>query len=59
MKLSVQWRKKSLQPKTSKPIQKVRWDILGLPDPRKVPSSVPIEEIRRQVQDISSKNFKL
>ncbi len=59
MKLSRQWRKNSLAPKTSKPMQKVRWDVLGLPDPRKVPSSIPIEEIRRQVQDISSKGIKL
>ncbi len=59
MKLSMHWRKNSLPPKTSKPIQKVRWDVLGLSDPSKVPSGVPIEEIRRQAQDISSTGFRL
>lgn len=59
MKFTTQWGGKSLRPKTSKPIQKIRWDVLGLPDPKKVPSSIPIEEIRRQVQDISSKDIKL
>ena len=59
MKLSLQWGKNSLPPKTSKRIQKVRWDVLGLSDPSKVPSAVPIEEIRRQVQDISSSGIRV
>ncbi len=59
MKLSMQWRKNSLPPKTSKPIQKVRWDVLGLPNLGKVSSSVSIEEIRQQVQHISSTGIRL
>ena len=55
MKLTMQWGGKSQRPKACKPPQKVRWNLLGIPDPRKGPPPVPIEEIRRQAQDISSR----
>ena len=55
MKLTMQWGGKSQRPKACKPPQKIRWNLLGIPDPRKGPSPVPIEEIRRQAQAISSR----
>lgn len=55
MKLTMQWGGKSQRPKACKPPQKIRWNLLGIPDPRKGPPPVPIEEIRRQAQAISSR----
>ncbi len=55
MKLTMQWGGKSQRPKACKPPQKIRWNLLGIPDPRKELSPVPIEEIRRQAQAISSR----
>ncbi len=55
MKLTMKWGGKSQRPKTCRPPQKVRWNLLGIPDPRKDPPAVPIEEIRRQAQAISSR----
>ncbi|MDR4493174.1 MAG: hypothetical protein R3B74_01905 [Nitrospirales bacterium] len=55
MKLTMQWGGKNQRPKACKPPQKIRWNLLGIPDPRKGPPPVPIEEIRRQAQVISSR----
>jgi len=55
MKLTMQWGGKGQRPKACKPPQKIRWNLLGIPDPRKGPPPVPIEEIRRQAQAISSR----
>ena len=55
MKLTMQWGGKNQRPKSCKPPQKIRWNLLGIPDPRKGPLPVPIEEIRRQAQAISSR----
>lgn len=55
MKLTMQWGGKSQRPKACRPPQKIRWNLLGIPDPRKGPPPVPIEEIRRQAQAISSR----
>ena len=55
MKLTMQWGGKNQRPKSCKPPQKIRWNLLGIPDPRKGPPLVPIEEIRRQAQAISSR----
>ena len=55
MKLTMKWGGKSQRPKACRPPQKVRWNLLGIPDPGKVPPPVPIEEIRRQAQAISSR----
>jgi hypothetical protein len=54
MKLSMKWGGKNQKPKTCKTPPKVRWDLLGIPDPRKVSTPKSIEEIRQQVQNISS-----
>jgi hypothetical protein len=54
MKLSMKWGGKNQKPKTCKTPPKVRWDLLGIPDPRKVSTPNSIEEIRQQVQSISS-----
>ena len=40
---------------TSKP--KIRWDLLGLSDPRLVESATPIETIRREVSLLASRGF--
>ena len=55
MKLTMKWGGKSQRPKACKPPQKIRWNLLGIPDPRKGPPPVPIEEIRRLAQAISSR----
>jgi hypothetical protein len=54
MKLTMKWGGKSQKPKASRNPQKVRWDLLGIRDPRKGPEPKSIEEIRRQAQLISS-----
>ena len=54
MKLTMKWGGKSQKPKSSRIPQKVRWDLLGIRDPRKGPEPKSIEEIRRQAQAISS-----
>lgn len=54
MKLTMKWGGKSQKPKASRTSQKVRWDLLGIRDPRKGPEPKSIEEIRRQAQVISS-----
>jgi len=54
MKLTMKWGGKSQKPKASRITQKIRWDLLGIRDPRKGPEPKPIEEIRRQAQLISS-----
>jgi len=54
MKLTMKWGGKSQKPKASRNPQKVRWDLLGIRDPRKGPEPKSIEEIRRQAQAISS-----
>ncbi len=58
MKLTMNWGGKSFKPKASGSSQKVRWDLLGIPDPRKRPEPKSIEEIRRQAQIISSGGFR-
>jgi len=58
MKLTMQWGGKSQKPKASGNSQKVRWDLLGIRDPRKGPEPKSIEEIRRQAQIISSGGFR-
>lgn len=58
MKLATNWDGKSQKPKASGPSQKVRWDLLGMRDPRKGPEPKSIEEIRRQAQIISSAGFR-
>ena len=55
MKLSMKWGSKNQKPKACKAPQKIRWDLLGIPDPRKEPPPNSIEEIRRQAQVISSR----
>ena len=57
MKLTMKWGGKSQKPKASGTSQKVRWDLLGIRDPRKGPEPKSIEEIRRQAQVISSGGF--
>jgi hypothetical protein len=57
MKLTMKWGGKSQKPKASRNPQKVRWDLLGIRDPRKGPEPKSIEEIRRQAQLISSGGF--
>ena len=57
MKLTMKWGGKSQKPKASRTSQKVRWDLLGIRDPRKGPEPKSIEEIRRQAQLISSGGF--
>jgi|GEM_PF-1782474 len=54
MKLTMKWGGKSQKSKASRATQKIRWDLLGIPDPRKGPVPKSIEEIRRQAQAISS-----
>ena len=54
MKLTMKWGGKSQKPKASRTPQKVRWDLLGIRDPRKGPEPKSIEEIRQQAQAISS-----
>jgi hypothetical protein len=49
---------KSQMPKASETSQKVRWDLLGIRDPRKGPEQKSIEEIRRQAQIISTGGFR-
>ena len=58
MKLTMKWGGKSQKPKASGTSQKVRWDLLGIRDPRKGPEPKSIEEIRRQAQVISSGGFR-
>lgn len=41
--------KQSLKAKRVNPKRKINWEQLGLAAPTKDPSTVPIEEIRRQV----------
>lgn len=41
--------------RTSQP--KIRWDVLGLSDPRLVESTASIETIRREVSLLASKGF--
>lgn len=55
MKLTMKWGSKNQKPKACKAPQKIRWDLLGIPDPRKQPPPNSIEEIRRQAQVISSR----
>jgi hypothetical protein len=57
MKLSMKWGGKNQKPKTCKTPPRVRWDLLGIPDPRKVSPPNSIEEIRQQVQTISSRGL--
>ncbi len=57
MKLTMKWGGKSQKPKASRTAQKIRWDLLGIRDPRKGPEPKSIEEIRRQAQVISSGGF--
>ena len=45
-------------PKASETSQKVRWDLLGIRDPRKGPEPKSIDEIRRQAQIISTGGFR-
>ena len=40
---------------TSKP--KIRWELLGLSDPRLIESTTPIEMIRREVSLLASRGF--
>jgi hypothetical protein len=54
MKLTMKWGGKSQKSKATRTSQKVRWDLLGIRDPRKGPEPKSIEEIRRQAQVISS-----
>jgi hypothetical protein len=54
MKLTMKWGGKSQKSKACRATQKIRWDLLGIPDPRKGPVPKSIEEIRRQAQAISS-----
>ncbi len=54
MKLTMKWGGKSQKPKASRTPQKIRWDLLGIRDPRKGPEPKSIDEIRRQAQVISS-----
>lgn len=58
MKLTMNWGGKSQKPKASGTSHKVRWDLLGIRDPRKGPEPKSIEEIRRQAQIISSGGFR-
>ena len=58
MKLTMKWGGKGQKPKASGTSQKVRWDLLGIRDPRKGPEPKSIEEIRRQAQVISSGGFR-
>lgn len=58
MKLTTNWGSKSQKPKVSGTSPKVRWDLLGLPDPRKASEPKSIEEIRKQAQIISSDGFR-
>jgi hypothetical protein len=58
MKLTMNWGGKSQKPKASGTSQKVRWDLLGIRDPRKGPEPKSIEEIRKQAQIISSGGFR-
>lgn len=57
MKLTMKWGGKSQKTNASRTPQKVRWDLLGIRDPRKGPEPKSIEEIRRQAQVISSGGF--
>ena len=57
MKLTMKGSGKSQKSKASRTSQKVRWDLLGIRDPRKGPEPKSIEEIRRQAQLISSGGF--
>lgn len=57
MKLTMKWGGKSQKSKVSRNPQKIRWDLLGIRDPRKGPEPKSIEEIRRQAQLISSGGF--
>jgi hypothetical protein len=41
--------------RTSKP--KIRWDLLGLPDPSLAESTTSIETIRREVSLLASRGF--
>jgi predicted RNA-binding protein with PUA-like domain len=58
MKLTMNWGGKSQKPKASGTSQKVRWDLVGIRDPRKGPEPKSIEEIRKQAQIISSGGFR-
>jgi len=58
MKLTMKLGGKSQMPKASGTSQKVRWDLLGIRDPRKGPEPKSIEEIRRQAQIISTGGFR-
>jgi len=58
MKLTMKWGGKSQKPKAAGTSQKVRWDLLGIRDPRKGPEPKSIEEIRRQAQIICSGGFR-
>jgi len=57
MKLTMKWGGKNQKPKACRAPQKIRWDLLGIPDPRKGPPPKSIEEIRRQAQLISSQGL--
>ena len=58
MKLTMNWGGKNQKPKAPGTSQKVPWELLGIPDPRKGPKPKSIEEIRRQAQIISSGGFR-
>ncbi|MEX0830424.1 MAG: hypothetical protein WD032_09275 [Nitrospirales bacterium] len=58
MKLTTNWGGKNPKPKAAATSQKVRWDLLGIRDPRKGPEPKSIEEIRKQAQIISSGGFR-
>jgi hypothetical protein len=57
MKLTMKWGGKVRNRKTFKPEQKIRWDLLGMTDPAKEKSTMPIDEVRRQVLVMSSSGF--
>lgn len=59
MKITGGWRggkpsKKKVRP-SYKP--KIRWELLGLSDPRLDETSTPIESIRREVSSLASRGF--
>lgn len=57
MKLTMKWGGKIRNRKTFKPEPKIPWDLLGLTDPAKEKTAMPIDEVRRQVLVMSSSGF--
>jgi hypothetical protein len=59
MKLSTGWRADKTRKNRARAIRKpkIRWEVLGLPDPLETKLTTSMEDIRRQVSNMASRGF--